>query len=304
MVNSNRASAVAAVANAPALDPGYAGGTPPHRAIPHFFESAERPLYGVYHPPQSPRRGAPAVVYCHTLGVEQVTSNRVEAESARAAAALGFPGFRYHARGHGDSSGDFAAVTFATLVEDALAAAAEARRRSGAARVVWIGVRFGALVAAEAMRQDETAAGCALWEPVHSAEDYFRAMLRNLLFSQVVKGRRPDATVAQLLERIGSEGRVDVHGYYLHQALYESARGLTLASLLAGWSGATLLTQVQKRGTLAPAHAALVTALEGRGARVTVTHVNEEPGWHFISNPAWEGADVVRDTRNWLDALA
>lgn len=232
-----------------------------------------------------------------------MTSYRVEAQHARAAAEMGFPAFRYHSRGHGDSAGDFAAVDFSTLVADALAAGAEARRRSGATRIVWLGVRFGALVAAEALQRAGGAA-LVLWEPVHRPRDYFRAMLRNVLFSDVVRGNRPSGTVDQLLAAIEREGRVDVHGYYLHRAIYESARGLELAALLEGWRGPTFLAQVQKRSGREPAHAALAASLESRGAPVTVDQMVEEPGWHFISTFAWQGEDLVRRTAEWIDAVA
>jgi pimeloyl-ACP methyl ester carboxylesterase len=242
-------------------------------------------------------------VQCHTLGVEQVTCYRVETENARAAAARGVPALRYHSRGHGDSGGDFDAVTFESLVEDACAAAAEARRRSGAPRVIWLGVRFGALVAAEALRR--TGGGAlALWEPVESTRDYFRGMLRNVLFSQVVRGEKRSIGVEQLLEQVERDGHVDVHGYYLHRALYATSRALELPALLPSWAGPTLLVQVQKRPTLAPPHAALIEALRARGARVTVGQVAEEPGWHFIANPAWESKALVAQTVEWLDALA
>jgi len=296
----------ASLAN-PRLEPALAASAIPSsqlRAQAFFFESGDRPLYAVYHPTLRPRPGAPVLVHCHTLGVEQVTAYRVETQNARAAAAMGFPAFRYHSRGHGDSAGDFESVTFETLVEDALAAAAKARQCSGAARVIWVGVRFGALVAAQALRREGGAAGLALWEPVHKPHDYFRAMLRNVLFSQVVKGKKPSTTVEQLVRQIEQEGKVDVHGYYLHRALYISARGLDLASQLDGWRGPTLLAQVQRRSGLAAAHAALIATLEKAGAGVTAARVDEEPGWHFISNPAWEGADLVRHTADWLDALA
>jgi hypothetical protein len=212
--------------------------------------------------------------------------------------------FRYHARGHGDSAGDFAAVTFAGLVEDARAAAAQGLERSGARGIVWLGVRFGALVAAAALGAGGAARGLALWEPVGEPAGYFRGQLRGLLFSRVAKGERPDATVDELLARVTSEGQVDVHGYHLHRALVESSKGLELAGLLAAWKGPTLLAQIQARPRLAPEHAALVEGLELRGARVTVTRIAEEPGWHFISNPAWESETLVRDTAEWLHAVA
>ena len=271
---------------------------------PLFFESAGRPLYGVFHAPVTDRPAAPVLVQCHGLGVEQIALYRAEVLNARAAAAAGIPVFRYHARGHGDSSGDFSAVDFGGLVEDALAAAAEARRLAGRAHTAWLGVRFGGLVAASAVARDLTSRALGLWEPASRPPDHFRGQLRSMLFSQVAQGHRPDANVDQLMERLERDGRVDVHGYYLHRRIVESSREEDLSRALAGWSGPTLLVQIENRARLGPRATALAAELESRGARVTTAIVRDEPGWHFTQNPAWECADLVRDTCRWLDALA
>src|SRR5262249_25536243 len=168
---------------------------------------------------------------CHGLGVEQIALYRAEVLNARAAAAAGIPVLRFHARGHGDSAGDFAAVDLAGLVEDALAAAAQARRLSGRSHTAWLGARFGGLVPARALGRDPWSRALALWEPAHSPPEYFRGLLRSMLFSQVAQGQRPDATVDQLLERLEREGRVDVHGYYLHRRIVDSSRGEDLSGV-------------------------------------------------------------------------
>jgi serine aminopeptidase S33 family len=271
---------------------------------PLFFESAGRPLYGVYHAPALDRPGSPVLVQVHGLGVEQIALYRVEVLNARAAAAAGIPVFRYHARGHGDSAGDFSAVDFAGLVEDALAAAAEARRLSRRVHTAWLGVRFGGLVAARALPADPTSRALALWEPAHRPPDYFRGQLRSMLFSQVAQGERPDATVDQLVERLERDGNIDVHGYYLHHRIVDSSREEDLAKALGPWSGPTLVVQIENRARLSPRTAALVAELEARGATVTTSMVRDEPGWHFTQNPAWECAPLVRETCRWLDALA
>ena len=271
---------------------------------PHFFESAGRPLFAVHHAAVPGRARPPVVVHVHGVGVEQITLYRAEVQSARAAAAAGFPVFRYHARGHGDSAGDFAAVTIETLVEDALAAAAAARRASSAADVIWVGARFGALVAALAAARAGAARGLALWEPVHRPDDYFRAQLRSLLFSQVAAGRRPDATVDELMTRCERDGAVDVNGYLLHRELVASCAGSDLTAALASHRGALFLAQIQARPRLSPANAALAATIEARGQRVTTLCVAEEPGWQFMQNPAWECDALARGMREWLDALA
>jgi pimeloyl-ACP methyl ester carboxylesterase len=274
------------------------------RETPFFFDSGDRPLYGVFHAPGQPRAHAPVLVHVHGLGVEQITLYRAEVLTARAAAAAGYPVLRFHARGHGDSAGDFADVTLETLVEDALAAAVEARRRAQTESVAWLGVRFGALVAALAREREPASRALAMWEPTHRPRDHFRGQLRGLLFSQVAEGKKPDATVDQLLERLETDGTVDVHGYFLHRTLVHSAATAELSAALATWAGPTLLAQIQNRASLAPAHVALAAAIESRGGKVTTQLVREEPGWHFIQNPAWECPALAQGTVGWLDALA
>jgi alpha/beta superfamily hydrolase len=271
---------------------------------PLHLTSGDRPLYAVLHAPGRPRPGAPAVIHCHAFGVEHMVTYRAEVRMARAAAAAGFPVLRFHARGHGDSAGDFADVTVDTFAEDALAAAAVARARSGSTGVVWLGLRLGALVAAEVLRRDGGAAGLVLWEPVHRAADWARALLRDLLFSQVAHGQRAEGGIDALLERLDREGRVDVQGYYLHRRVVREGSDEDLAARLAGHAPRVLLVQIQPRARLAPAHAALVETLAGAGARVDTALVQEQVGWSFNPNPPWLGDAAIARTVEWLDALA
>jgi pimeloyl-ACP methyl ester carboxylesterase len=274
------------------------------------------PVYAVFHAAVPGQPDAPVVVHVHAVGVEQLTLYRQEVLAARAAAARGFPVLRYHARGHGDSAGSAADVTLASLVADARAAADEARRRSGRMRVVWLGVRLGALLAAVAGGPGsgrDDAAGFVLWEPAAKPADFFRQQLRTLLFSRVAGGQKPDATVDQLLERIEEEGSVDVLGYSLQRTLLRSFDGASLEASLAGCGVPVLLVQVQARAKLSPAHAALAEALGSstdaagaarRRAAVTTALVQDEPGYQLMSNPAWSSDQLTRITMEWLDALA
>lgn len=271
---------------------------------PFHFEVGDRPVYAVFHAALRERAGARAVVLCSSLGVEQLTCYRNEVLVARALAGLGFPVLRYHPRGHGDSAGDWADVTLETLVADARAAAAVARDHSGLAGLAFVGVRFGALAAAGAAVASDPTAPLALWEPVQRAEDYFRAWLRGVLFSAVAHGEKPKETVDDFLARIDREGAVDVHGYFLHRALIRSGAGRELAAMLGGWNARALLVQIQGRTRLAAPHAACAEALAARGAAVETALVNEEQGWHFLQNPAWESPALIRRTVEWFDALA
>jgi pimeloyl-ACP methyl ester carboxylesterase len=276
---------------------------PTSTETPFFLASGDRPVYAVYHAARRVRPGASAVVLCSSQGLEQLACNRNEVLVARALAEHGFPVLRYHPRGHGDSAGDFADVTGASLIEDARAAGAALRARSGTSLLTWLGVRFGALAAAGAVAAEQGAA-LALWEPVQDPLAYFRAWLRGILFSSVSHGERPATTVDELLGKVATDGMVDVHGYHFHRALLESTRELSLTGTLGGWSGPVLLLQVQQRRSLAPAHERFAVSLRERGAKVATVRVNEEPGWHFLQNPAWESPEIVNQTVEWFDALA
>jgi pimeloyl-ACP methyl ester carboxylesterase len=276
---------------------------PTSTETPFFFTSGDRPVYAVLHAARRDRPGAPGVVVCSSIGLEQLTVYRNEVLAARALADRGLPVLRYHPRGQGDSAGDFADLTVTSLIEDARAAGRELRRRARVERIAWLGVRLGALAAAGALAADGGAA-LALWEPAERPADYFRAWLRGLLFSQVSHGERPSVTADELLATVERDGRVDVHGYFLHRALLASARGLELGAMLGAWAGPTLLAQVQERRGLAPPHAALADALRARQAAVTALQIGEAPGWHFLQNPAWESPALVDGTAEWFDAVA
>ena len=266
-----------------------------------FFCSANQRLYGAFHPAERPGN-KPLVVFCNSFGAGHFVTVRMEALAARMVARRGYPAFRYHPRGHGDSTGNFSDVTFEGLVEDALSAAEYARRVSGAAEVVWVAVRFGALVAAEAIRRRDYTAALALWEPVHRARDYFRSLLRRVLFHETANGRRPDVTVDELLLRLEREECVALPGSWLHHAIYRSAIDSDLAGSLESWRGPSFLAQIQRRPQLSSDNAALVASLERCGSKLAFASIADQPDWDGIDS-RWNSDALLGETAGWLDGL-
>jgi len=272
---------------------------------PRFFESYGRPLYGLYCEASGSLQKPAGVVICHSFGPEQAVGSHVLAMAARQAALIGFSAVAYHSRGHGDSAGDFADVTFESMVQDALCAADQVTARSGATQIIWLGLRFGTLVAAAAAARCSSTSAVALWEPVHTGEDYFLDLVRGLLFSEVARGKRSGVTAKQLLEQITMEEHVDIHASYIHRKFHTDAQKLRLADLLAGWRGATLIAQIQPRMKLSPKNHALQSELEQRGANVSTMMIREEPGWQFpMWRQPWTSPDLIARTTAWLDAVA
>ena len=263
------------------------------------------PLYGVFHPTRADRQPDCVLVFCHSLGIEHMVAQRMQALGARAAVNAGLAAFRYDSRAHGDSAGDPANTTFADLVDDACAAADYARRVSGASRIVWVGVRFGCLIAASAIARRDDAAALALWEPLHQGSEYFRAAIRTLLFCQVAQGKRSTATVEELFSRLEAEGTLPIAGTYLYSALMREAKAADLERSLQNWAGATLLAQIQRRPTLSTNNERLRLAVERRGGKVTVALVSQEPAWGMLPlvRPQWTSDSLLDATTEWLHGL-
>ena len=261
-----------------------------------YFESDGRPLYGVMY--RAERPGAPMVLFCNSFS-ENHCEGRAEAIAARIIAANGRSAFLYHPRGHGDSAGDLEDVTFEDLIDDAVNAATYARSRSGASQIVWVGVRFGALVAAHAISGITDSTGLALWEPVLSARDYFRKAMRHVMYYEMSKGERPSLTVDQMSERLEREGKISVLGFDLHRKFLASAQEADLLEALQPWRGPTLIAQFQKHSRLSRKHNQLRETLVRRGLSVRAVLHRGPDG----IDPWWTPESIAQQTRDWLDGI-
>lgn len=277
----------------------------PRNGCPLFFSSAGRPLYGAFHPAGGGLSKDEVLVFCHSIGIEHMITQRMEVLGAIAAAELGFPAFRYHSRGHGDSAGDARDVTLADLVDDACTAADNARKLSKASRIIWVGIRFGCFVAAEAIVRRSDTAALALWEPTHRGDDYFRTAIRSLLFSKIAEGKRPGVTADYLLKQLEDGGVVPIVGTYLYHALYRSARQAELTQSLKDWGGDTLIAQVKRGTALSPANERLRDQIQQLGGKVMVALISQEPAWSMLplSRPQWTSESLIAATKEWLHGL-
>jgi hypothetical protein len=271
--------------------------------IPAFLRVENTPLYTVYHPASSANASRTAVLIVPGIGAEQLAGYRSEVGLSRELARRGIASMRFHPRGQGDSGGDSADLTIETMAADVRAVASDLRGRTGAEHLVAVAIRLGSLMVARAVADGEALHALALWEPVENPADYFRSLLRGVLFSQVAQGERSRLTVEGMLETIERKGAVDVLGYELHRTLIASA-DRNLADALAGWTGPTLLVQVDPRRSLARPHADLAQVLGVRGVPIEVREVRSEVGWPFLQNPAWQSDELVSLTADWIHARA
>lgn len=114
--------------------------------------------------------GETGVVISAPLGQDHIVGYRTLRHLADVVAASGLAAIRYEHPGLGDST---APLEQGSLERGALLAAT-ALRDAGVARVVYVGLGSGALVASAAAAADPDAAGLALWDPAPSGRQWLR----------------------------------------------------------------------------------------------------------------------------------
>lgn len=132
---------------------------------PFYFGTEPQRLFGIHHPPAEVEAKHAGVVLCYPAGQEYIRAHRAFRRLAEILARQGFPVLRFDFYGCGDSPGASDEGTLRQWVAD-IATAIEELRTGEAARVVLVGLRLGATLAALCGAQRGDVEAVVLWEPV------------------------------------------------------------------------------------------------------------------------------------------
>ena len=243
----------------------------------YFFDSGPNRLFACRHAPLG-EPGAAAVL-CPSVYADFTLSYRRQVALARSLAARGVIVQRFHYRGSGNSDGDGAESTYDALVEDADAAIALLDEHTRALPIVLVGMGWGALVAASASRRLD-GPSLALWEPVSDVRRYYREAVRARMIRHVLEPKGRPASAKQLLDDLTTDGSIDVVGYLVHRALYETALDRTLAGELAETSARILVIKPDGRDALGTDYERLEASLSPPAQAVASTTVGKPtPIW-------------------------
>jgi hypothetical protein len=201
-----------------------------------FFESGGAQLYGSLYAATSP--GGPAVALCNSWGYEGNQSDPTIHRIALTVARAGGTGLLFHYPGFGDSYGELAEASLETLVDAAVGAVEEGRRRSPEASWALAGLMFGASVTTLAARR-AAVDRLLLVQPVSRHSAYFSRLERS--------ARRAAIRVPA---RAGN-----AYGYPLPRRILDSAAGIdeAVAAALTDYEGTGAIVRYEEPATGQPA---------------------------------------------------
>lgn len=272
---------------------------------PFFFTRGPATLFGLLHAPAASTSPL-AFVLSHSFAEEKLWSHRVMVSVARALAQRGHAVLRFDYMGAGDSSGETPDSSLESHLADLAAACGELRRlQPQVERVGIIGLRFGASIAAKFAEGAEAQgllgdAPLVLWDPVLDGESYFQELLRSNLSTQLAVYGKVQETREVLQERIRAGGTVNVDGYEIGKALFDSCSRTDFIDTAAKRHGGPVLvvqvTASEKNKTRDDLE--LFARSYGRGAFVRSI---EQPFWREIKPFYASAANLQQQTLEWLE---
>ena len=246
------------------------------RAAAHGTETAgfigEPPLFGVIHTPVHQTR---ALLVCSPVYAEFMQNYGREIRLARRLAEHGVATARFHYRGTGDSAGDASDVTIDSMVADALEMVSLLRSETAVESVDVLGTRLAGHVAAQ-VAANLGDARLVLWEPVADVKRYFNEVFRTRRMVGVVAKDGATTSSAAMLEELHRTGRLDVVGYHVHKALFDSVAAAAFDP--AGLSE-VLLVQASRTEKVKAAVQKLAGGIDAAGGRSTIAVVPPGEGW-------------------------
>jgi uncharacterized protein len=140
------------------------------------FGPAARGLLGTLHSPQRLRPRSAAVLLCNPFGEEASRAHRIYRVLATQLERSGYSVLRFDYRGTGDSMGAAEDATVAGWLAD-VELAADELRAGGAKKLVAVGLRLGATLAALATsRGNLRLRHLVMWDPVVDGAAYLREL--------------------------------------------------------------------------------------------------------------------------------
>ena len=263
-----------------------------------FFEGSKgRKLLGFLHLPDAESITA-GIIYSHPFAEEKNCSHAIATKTARSFAEHGFAVFRFDYSGCGDSEGELMATTLTDWQDDLRCACAQLKQKANVSKLIYFGLRTGAVLALlEAMKKQHTLMAI-LWQPVFDLKTFIQQFLRHRLGAEIAARGGNKVTVGELASEIETKGSLEVAGYELSRQLYQSFLNFGKIGIFKPLHFPVLLVSIATttRPYYKIKNAAML--LQKHTHAFEFEHVAMEPFWDRYWQ--WDAPELVQLTVNWL----
>lgn len=191
----------------------------PH-PLPFRLEGRRGSLAALYYPPAAGVAPRGAVLVAPPFSEEMNRCRSMVSQQARRLALSGLGTLVVDPYGTGDSAGEFSEATWADWQADLLLGADWLDAHAGGCVAV-LGVRLGAIMAAQIARQRAGVRHLLLWQPVLNGKTFYTQFLRIRLAAEMSQaGQGPRIKTTGELRKLSADGHcVEVSGYEIGPAL-------------------------------------------------------------------------------------
>lgn len=266
---------------------------------PFFLPGASGDLFCLYFPPHVPRVTRRGILFFPPFAEEMNKARRMVALQARQFAQAGFAVLLVDVYGTGDSAGDFGDARW-TVWQDDMLRAARWLHAQECTRLVFWGLRSGALLAADVLAELRSSVErMLLWQPVVRGEQLMTQFLRLRMAADLItQGEK--ITTQELRAALSKGESLEIAGYTLAPDLVRSIDAMDLKTMLAA-GGPPLdwleISAVAGR-SLAPVTRAAVEALQQQQIEVRAAAIAGEPFWNTIE--ITEVPELIERSTQWL----
>lgn len=268
---------------------------------PVFITAPQGPVFALHFVPAGELPCRRTIMVVPSFAEEMNRCRSMVTMLARGLAPRGIGTLVLDPYGTGDSGGEFTDHTWEGWLADLQAGLAWLRDR-GVACDTMLGVRVGAMMAAQVALALGTVRHLAFWQPVLSGKTFFNQLLRIRVASDIndPQGIRKTDDLRRML---AAGDRVEIAGYEITPAL---ARGLEAAAMPAverlsafgiGWF--EVITQANQ--PVGRANQQYLEALAAAGACCQAETVVGEPFWQVHERAV--APDLLVATERWISAL-
>lgn len=184
--------------------------------VQEYVDSPSAQLYVARHEPVAPRS---LVVMAGAFGAERERSHAVSVRLARALSEAGHSVVRFDYRGMGESTGEFTAMTLSEWQRDLVTVLDHGQRVHPGLPVVLLGMRMGALLAANCFVEGLGDA-LLMWNAPDSGQKMLWEVLRRNLAAELVHAGGARRTREDYVAMLEAGQAVNVDGYFWTRSLW------------------------------------------------------------------------------------